>query len=29
MAHGFSAIKEMYLDDYAEVFAEAGLACVV
>jgi uncharacterized protein len=29
MAHGFSAIKEMHLDDYAEVFCEAGLACVV
>ena len=24
MAHGFSAVKEMYLDKYAEVFAEAG-----
>ena len=29
MAHGFSAIKEMRLDDYAEVFCDAGLACVV
>jgi uncharacterized protein len=29
MAHGFSAIKEMRLDDYAEVFSSAGLACVV
>ena len=29
MSHGFSAIKEMHLDDYAEVFADAGLACVV
>jgi fermentation-respiration switch protein FrsA (DUF1100 family) len=29
MAHGFSAIKEMHLDEYAEVFAAAGLACVV
>ena len=29
MAHGFSAVKEMGLDDYAEVFAAAGLACVV
>ena len=29
MAHGFSAIKEMHLDDDAEVFADAGLACVV
>ena len=25
MAHGFSAVKEMYLDAYAEVFAAAGL----
>jgi fermentation-respiration switch protein FrsA (DUF1100 family) len=29
MAHGFSAVKEMYLDSFAEVFAEAGLAVVV
>jgi fermentation-respiration switch protein FrsA (DUF1100 family) len=29
MAHGFSAVKEMYLDAYAEVFAAAGLAGVV
>src|SRR6201995_3008637 len=29
MAHGFSAVKEMYLDRYAEVFAAAGLACLV
>jgi fermentation-respiration switch protein FrsA (DUF1100 family) len=29
MAHGFSAVKEQHLDDYAEVFAAAGLACVV
>src|SRR3954454_5927001 len=29
MAHGFSAIKEMHLDEYAEVFSDAGLACVV
>lgn len=29
MAHGFSAVKEMYLDEYAEAFAEAGLASVV
>jgi uncharacterized protein len=28
MAHGFSAVKEMYLDAYAEVFAEAGLAAL-
>lgn len=25
MAHGFSAVKEMYLDSFAEVFAAAGL----
>jgi uncharacterized protein len=29
IAHGFSAVKEMYLDTYAEVFAEAGLAALV
>lgn len=29
MAHGFSAVKEQFLDDYAEVFHAAGLACVV
>lgn len=29
MAHGFSAVKEMYLDEFAEVFAEAGLGAVV
>src|SRR4051812_26594361 len=29
MCHGFSAIKEMHLDEYAEVFCRAGLACVV
>ena len=29
MAHGFSAVKEMYLDDYAEVFAAAGLNALV
>ncbi len=29
MAHGFSAVKEMYLDRFAEVFAEAGLASLV
>jgi uncharacterized protein len=29
MAHGFSAVKEMYLDKYAEAFAEAGLAVLV
>ena len=29
MAHGFSAVKEMYLDKYAEGFARAGLASIV
>ncbi|MGW5434429.1 alpha/beta hydrolase [Streptomyces sp. NPDC004059] len=29
MAHGFSAVKEMYLDSYAEVFASAGLNALV
>jgi fermentation-respiration switch protein FrsA (DUF1100 family) len=29
MAHGFSAVKEMYLDRYAEMLAEAGLAALV
>lgn len=29
MAHGFSALKEMGLDRYAEVFCAAGLACLV
>ena len=29
MAHGFSAVKEMYLDAFAEVFAGAGLAALV
>ena len=29
MAHGFSAVKEMGLDAYAEVFATAGLAAIV
>jgi dienelactone hydrolase len=29
MAHGFSATKEMYLDDFAEVFAAAGLSVLV
>ena len=28
MAHGYSAVKEMYLDAFAEVFAEAGLAAL-
>lgn len=29
MAHGFSAVKEMYLDRYAEAFAVGGLAALV
>jgi fermentation-respiration switch protein FrsA (DUF1100 family) len=29
MAHGFSAVKEMYLDRFADAFAAAGLAAVV
>jgi fermentation-respiration switch protein FrsA (DUF1100 family) len=29
MAHGFSAVKEMYLDRYAEVFSAGGLATLV
>jgi len=29
MAHGFSAVKEMYLDRFAECFSEAGLAAIV
>jgi alpha-beta hydrolase superfamily lysophospholipase len=29
LAHGFSAVKEMYLDKYAEAFVKAGLASVV
>jgi uncharacterized protein len=29
MAHGFSAVKEMYLDRYAEAFASAGLNALV
>lgn len=29
MAHGFSATKEIYLDDFAEVFSAAGLGVVV
>ena len=29
MAHGYSAVKEMYLDGFAEVFAAAGLAVIV
>ena len=29
MAHGFSAVKEMYLDSFAQVFAAAGLNALV
>ncbi|MEA2286928.1 MAG: uncharacterized protein QOJ21_2971, partial [Solirubrobacteraceae bacterium] len=29
MAHGFSAVKEMYLDRFAEAFVEAGFAALV
>jgi uncharacterized protein len=29
MTHGFSAVKEMYLDRYADVFANAGMAVLV
>jgi fermentation-respiration switch protein FrsA (DUF1100 family) len=29
MAHGFSAVKEMYLDAFAEAFAAGGLGAVV
>lgn len=29
MAHGFSAVKEMYLDRFAEVFSQAGIAALV
>jgi uncharacterized protein len=29
MAHGYSAVKEMYLDRFAEAFAAAGLAAIV
>jgi uncharacterized protein len=29
MAHGFSAVKEMYLDRFAEAFAAAGLSSMV
>jgi uncharacterized protein len=29
MAHGLSAVKEMYLDDFAEVFAAGGLGALV
>ncbi len=29
MAHGFSGVKEMYLDDFAEFFAEEGISSLV
>ena len=29
MAHGFSAVKEMYLDSFAEAFAQGGLGALV
>src|SRR2546430_14308368 len=29
MAHGFSAVKEMYLDRFAEAFAAGGLGVLV
>ena len=29
MAHGFSGVKEMDLDKYAEVFTAGGLGCIV
>jgi uncharacterized protein len=29
MSHGFSAVKEMYLDKYAEAFVQAGFAALV
>ncbi|EZQ11736.1 hypothetical protein CM19_00595 [Candidatus Acidianus copahuensis] len=29
MSHGFSAVKEMYLDSFAEVFSSSGLAVLV
>lgn len=29
MAHGLSAVKEMFLDDYADAFAQAGLTTLV
>jgi fermentation-respiration switch protein FrsA (DUF1100 family) len=29
MAHGYSAVKEMYLDSFAEAFSRAGLAALV
>ena len=29
MCHGFGGVKEMYLDDFAEAFANAGFGAVV
>jgi hypothetical protein len=29
LQHGFAAVKEMWLDRYAEVFSAAGLSCLV
>ncbi|RWA52286.1 acetylxylan esterase [Cupriavidus sp. UYMSc13B] len=29
LQHGFSAVKEMYLDDYAAVLQAAGISCLV
>lgn len=29
MAHGYSAVKEMYLDSFAEVFSGSGMAALV
>src|ERR1700759_5860531 len=29
MAHGFSAVKEMYLDRFADAFAAAGVGALV
>jgi len=29
MAHGYSAVKEMYLDKFAEIFAASGLGAIV
>ena len=29
MAHGFSAVKEMYLDRYAEAFSAGGLGALI
>jgi hypothetical protein len=29
MSHGYSAVKEMHLDCFAEVFTEAGIGAIV